>query len=106
VNDRKNVPSVDGARMYVDPVAQQPNHSAMAQQVHVADRVRARDHARHQREHLRGGVRAALGRDLQPLGQQRRQPAPGGQRQHRREPGARHEIRIIEPHADRAAGVR
>ena len=38
------------------------------------------------------------GGDPQPLGQQRRQPAPRGQRHDRCEPGARHEIRIIEPH--------
>ena len=30
--------------------------------------------------------------------EQRRQPAPVGQRHHRHQPGARHEVRIIEPH--------
>ena len=33
------------------------------------------------------------------------QPATGGQRQHRGQPTAGHEIRIVEPHRHRAAGV-
>jgi hypothetical protein len=84
---------------------EQPRHPTVAQQVHVADRVRARDHPRDQREDLRCGVRTGLARDAQPVGQQLRQPAPGGQGDHRRQACARHEIRIIEPGANRAASV-
>ena len=36
----------------------------------------------------------------------RGQPAPLRQRHHRHQPGARHEVRIVEPHVDRAASVR
>jgi hypothetical protein len=87
-------------------VVEQPGHPAVAQQAHIADRVRAGDHARDQREDLRRGVRAARRRDPHPLGQQGRQPTPGGQRHHRREAAARHEIRIIEPHRHRAPSMR
>jgi hypothetical protein len=78
----------------------------VAQQVHVMDAVGAGDHARDQCEDLRGGVRATTGGDPQPVGQQLGQLAAGGHRQHRRKPGAGHEIRIIEPHRHRAASVR
>lgn len=43
-----------------------------AQQVHVIDAVRTSDHPRDQRYDLRPGVRAALRRDPDPLGDQRR----------------------------------
>jgi len=78
----------------------------MAQQIHVIDAVGAGDHPRDQRDDLRRGVRAALRRDPNPLGDQPREPTPGRQRQHRRQPGARHEIRIIEPHRHRAVSMR
>jgi hypothetical protein len=67
---------------------EQPRHAAMAQQVHVADRVRARDHARDQSGDLRGRVRAALPGQRETLDQQRRQSAPGRERHHRHQPGA------------------
>jgi hypothetical protein len=78
----------------------------VAQQVHVIDAVGAGDYAHDHRQDLRGGIRPAASDDPQPLGQQRRQPAPRGQRHDRCEPSARHEIRIIEPHRDDAASVR
>ena len=37
--------------------------------------------------------------------QQHGQPAAVGQRHDRDQPGARHEVRIVEPRADRAAGM-
>jgi hypothetical protein len=43
---------------------------------------------------------------IRTLGDQPAEPAPGRQRQHRRQPDARHEIRIIEPHRHRAASMR
>ncbi len=87
-------------------LGEQPAHPAVAQQVHVLDAVGAGDHASDQREDLSGGVRSSTGGDAQPIGQQRRQLAPGGQRHDRDKPGTRHKIRIIEPHRDRAASVR
>ena len=79
-----------------DPV-EQPVHPAVAQQVHVLDRVRAGDHPRHQRRNLRcafappGSITVSLSATRPPSPQRLRQ------RQHRRQPSARHEIRIIEP---------
>lgn len=64
------------------------------------------DHPRDQRHNLCGGVRAALGCDLDPVGDQSAEPAPGHKRQHRRQPRARHEIRIIEPHRHDAVSMR
>jgi hypothetical protein len=87
-------------------IGEQPTHSAVAQQVHVVDAVGAGDHPGDQREDLRSGVDPAAGGDPQPIGQQPRQPAAGGQRLHRGQPAAGHEIRIIEPHRHRAAAVR
>jgi hypothetical protein len=49
---------------------EQSAHPAVAQQVHVIDGIRAADHPGDQGEDLRRGVRAALGPDLEPLGQQ------------------------------------
>ena len=78
----------------------------MAQQVHVVNAVGAGDHPRDQRDDLRRGVRTALGCDPDPLGDQPAQPASGRGRQHRRQPGARHKIRIIEPHRHGTASMR
>jgi hypothetical protein len=41
-----------------------------------------------------------------PLGDQPAQPAPGRQRHHRRQPGTRHKIRIIEPHRHSTMSMR
>jgi hypothetical protein len=87
-------------------VVEQPAHPAVPQQIHVLDGVGAGDHPRHQRENLRGGVRAALRGDPNPVSDQAAEPASGSQRQHRSQPDARHQIRIIEPHRHRAASVR
>jgi len=54
----------------------------------------------------RHGVRPTLRGDPHPLGEQRGQPASLGQRHDRHQPGARHEVRIVEPRRDRAASVR
>jgi hypothetical protein len=81
---------------------EQPTHSTVAQQIQVGDRVRAGDHPSDQGEDLHRGVR----RDRDPVGQQRVQPTPLGQRHHRNQPRARHEIRIVEPRVDRAVSVR
>ncbi len=45
-------------------IVEQAAHAAVAQQVHVVDAVRARDHPADQREDLRGGVHPALRRDV------------------------------------------
>jgi hypothetical protein len=86
-------------------VGEQPWHAAVAQQVQIVDRVRSADHARDDGGGLRGGVDATLRRDLHMLAQQSGQPAPAGQRHDRDQPGARHEIRIVERCGDRAVGV-
>ena len=86
-------------------LVEQSGHAAVAQQVHVLDRVRAAHHARDQGEDLRRRVHAALRGDLHMFPEQGWQAATVGQRHHRDQPGARHEVRIIEPDADRAAGM-
>ena len=60
------------------------------------DRVRAGDHPRDQRAHLHAGRNAGSAGHAQVSTGQRGQPCPLGQRQHRHQPGARHEIRVIE----------
>ena len=45
---------------------EQAAHAAVAEKVHVVDRVRPGEHARDQRHHLRPGVRAPVRRDGQP----------------------------------------
>jgi hypothetical protein len=78
----------------------------MPQQIHVIDAVCAGDHPHDQRDDLRCGVRAALRPDPDPIGDQPAQPAPGRQRHHRRQPRARHEIRIIKPHRHSATSMK
>jgi hypothetical protein len=53
---------------------------------------------------VKAGV-AILRRDRHMLGQQGGQPAAFGQCHDRDQPGTRHEVRIVEPHTDRAAGM-
>jgi hypothetical protein len=81
VNTRGNVPSVEGPHLLEQPV-----HTTVAQQPHVADRVRAGDQGRNQREDLHGRVRAALHRELHLVSEQHRQPTPRGHRHHRNSP--------------------
>jgi hypothetical protein len=92
VKQRRNVPNVDGART---PANSRPI-AAMAQQVHVIDRVRAGDHPGDQRRHLQIGVRPTRRIDPDLPRHQLVQTAPLRQRQHRAQPGARHEIRVVE----------
>ena len=83
-----------------------PTHPAVAQQGHVIDGVRAGDHPHHQRGHLQPGVGALVGRNTQMLLGQLLQARGAGQRQHRNQPCARHEIRLIEGRRGHGAGVR
>jgi hypothetical protein len=69
----------------------------MPKQVHIVDRVRARDHAREQGADL---DRRVGRRHRQPLGKQLGQPGLLSQRQHGRQPGARHKIRLVEHRVD------
>jgi len=78
-----------------DP-AEQPAHPPVAEQVQVGDAFCAGDHPRHQARHLQPGVHPALRRQRQPGPGQLAQPAPPGQGQHRDQPPARHEIRVVE----------
>jgi len=66
------------------------------QQVHVVDAVRAGDHPRHQQDDLGDRVRPAHGPHLHALVDQIAKTSPLGQRQRRRRPGARHQVRVIE----------
>jgi hypothetical protein len=61
----------------------EPVHRAVPQQIHVLDRVRARDHPRDQRRNLDRRIRRRHG---QPLAQQLGQPGLLGQSHHRRQP--------------------
>jgi hypothetical protein len=87
-----------------DP-GEQPDHAAVAQQVQIGDRIRAAHHPGADREDLRRGVRGPLRGDLHMLDQESGQPAVLGQRQDRHQPGAGHQIWIVEPRTDRAAGM-
>ena len=85
---------------------EQPVHPAVTQQVHVLDAVRAGDHPRDQGRHLQLRVRPALRAHPHVLGDQLVQTAPPGQGQSRRQPRARHKIRVIEPRGNLRGGVR
>jgi hypothetical protein len=85
---------------------EQPVHAAVAQQVHVIDRVRAGDHPGHQRRHLQLRVHPAGGLQRELVGDQLTQAAVGREREHRGQPGDRHEIRIIERRRQRRRTVR
>jgi hypothetical protein len=99
-------PAQEGAqRRRCADVVEDTAHAAVAQQVHVVDRVRARDHPRDQGEDLRGRVRGAFPGQGETFNQQRCQAAPVRERHHRHQPGTRHEIGIVEPRRDRAASV-
>jgi hypothetical protein len=97
----QKVPNVDGARMSVNNRGMPPWRSRSRSSIESAPA----DHARDDGGGLRGGVDATLRRDLHMLAQQSGQPAPAGQRHDRDQPGARHEIRIVERCGDRAVGV-
>ena len=72
----------------------------MPQQRHVIDRVGPGDHPRDQARDLEVGVDATglVQSDL--LADQKVQAGPLGQLHHRREPGARHEVRVVEDGRD------
>jgi len=71
-------------------------HAAVAQQVHVLDRVRASDHPCHKRQQLQPRVRALATWHRQMLIGQLAQTSAGRQRGDRDKPRARHEIRLVE----------
>jgi hypothetical protein len=86
-------------------LVEQPWHPAVAQQVRVADRVTSATIAVTSARTFATAFAPALPAMLINTGQQLRQPAPGGQTHHRRQSGTQHEIRFIEPRADRAPNV-
>ena len=75
---------------------EQPAHPAVPQQAHVVDRVGPGDHPRDQARDLQMGVGPTRRADPHVLGDQPLQPGPLSQPQHRRQPGARHQVRIVE----------
>jgi hypothetical protein len=78
----------------------------VAQQTHIGDGVRAGDHARNQRPHLRpsGDTSGARHRQV-PIGQLL-ESSVSGQRHRRDQPGERHDARIIETHRAHRDGMR
>jgi hypothetical protein len=70
-------------------------HRAVSQQGHVVDAVGSGDHARDQRGHLRPGVGALVGGQPQMLVGHCRQVALLGQRDHRDQAGAGHQIGVV-----------
>jgi len=66
------------------------------QQRHVLDRVRAGDHPGDQARDLQLGVAAPRLVDPDVIGDELLKPGPLGQLQHGRQPGARHEVRIVD----------
>ena len=104
-NQRPGVPETElpqqgsnrGGRVHA---TEQGRHPATAHHVNVVDTVRAGTHPRDQRGQLRRRVRRTrfdlrLG-DVNLLRQQLHQAGPLGQRHHRHQAGARHEIVVIE----------
>jgi hypothetical protein len=71
-------------------------HRAVAQQRHVIDTVGPGDHARDQRGDFRPCVGSLVGRHREVLISQCGQGALLGQGGHRNQPGARHQIGVIE----------
>ena len=71
-------------------------HRAVAQQGHVGDAVRAGDHAGDQGTDLRPGMRPLVGGHAELAISQRSQATSLSQSGHRNQPGARHQIRVIE----------
>ncbi len=88
-----------------DP-AEQPVHPAVPQQVHVINAVRPSDHPRDQPRDLQVRVRATPGGQRQLGCDQLGQAATLRQRDHRRQPSARHQVRIVEHRRHLAGTVR
>jgi hypothetical protein len=82
-------------RRGVGPV-EQGAHRPVSQQRHVLDAVGPGDHARDQRGHLRPGVGALVGGHAEVHVGQRRQVTLLGQGDHRDQPGAGHQVRVVE----------
>ena len=78
-----------------DP-SEQPLHRTVPQHSHVVDRVGAGDHPRDQRPDLQVRVDPGWLAQLHVLSDQALQTGAFGQLQHGREPGARHQVRVIE----------
>jgi hypothetical protein len=94
VNERRNVPSVEGG----PDTGEQPAHRAVPQQAHILEAVRAGDHPRDQRGDLQVRVPATGLVDPHMLADQVLQAGALGELQDRRETCARHEVGVIEDH--------
>jgi hypothetical protein len=68
----------------------------VAQQRHVIDRVRTRDHPRDQTWDLQMSIDPTRRRDPHMFGDQPLQPSAFGELQHRSQTSARHEVGVIE----------
>src|SRR5665647_700566 len=79
---------------------QHPAHAAVTEQVHGVDGVRTGDHPRDQRRDLHAGVGPGRPRDPHVSSGQVVQPGPLGQGHDRDQPGARHQVRVIETRRD------
>jgi hypothetical protein len=85
---------------------EQRAHGAMPQQRHVIDAVRAGDHPGDQRVHLAPGIGTLISGHAQMLVGQPCQAALIGQRHHWDQPGARHQIGVIEHRGPRRPHMR
>jgi hypothetical protein len=79
--------------------------SAVAQDPHVIDAVRAGGHPCDQGRDLQPGIRAVILRQLHVLVDQVAEAGVGGQAHDRDQRGDRHEIRIIERAGNRRPGM-
>jgi hypothetical protein len=78
------------------PRGEQPVHPSVAQQVHADERVRAGDHSRDQGADLRRRVRPRRPGHPHMGTDQLMEPGVLGQREHRDQPRARDQVRVIE----------
>jgi hypothetical protein len=102
VNERRNVPSVDGARPPVNSRFIPPCRSRS----NVVDRVGAGDHSGDQRRHLHRGVDPSGVGHGELVGDQPGKSAALPQREDWRQPGARHQVRLVEHRRHLGCGTR
>ena len=92
LNERRNVPNVDGARTPVN----NRHIPAVPQHGHISNRISTRDHAPDQRGYLQPGRMTRPSGHRQMPVNQLDQAAPGRQAHRRYQPGVRHQVRLIE----------
>ena len=97
IKERKRAVLEARARARQVVVAPTQRHGGVRNDLQVIDAVRAGDHPHHQRGDLQPRVGALVGRDTEMGLREPVQPRGAGQREHRDQPGRRHQVRIVEP---------